>query len=349
MDTIEQNLINKNSEKALTSLQINKVRLNNLKSLDEVYLSIQKAEEEINQYLEKLQRFTAPLVDAPWYRIGGPSKDEINRALDNIVKTTRAHLDLICKTDLGQSRNIQNLCLLVGLLAIAEGKLFSQFREFAGDAEAATDILVDYERDLNEIAHNGEDTADNVAKMAQIMSGILEEKNKQIISFKAYIERIRKDNMNNIGLLKNEMKNFSDTIQRRLNGFKESIEGARKVTTGEIGNLKIEMKNISGVTQRSINGFNESIESVRKAEQNDIGQLKNEIKQISESCQKEIKGFKDELHQENLQLKSDIDKDLENQRKQMLRRTEKSFLDSSLFKILVAIIAVVALLVAILL
>ena len=349
MDTIEQNLIKNNSEKALTSLQINKERLNNLKSLDEVYLNIQIAEEEINQYLEELQQFTAPQVDAPWYRIGGPSKEEINRALDGIVQRTRSHLDLICKTDLGQSKNIQNLCLLVGLLAIAEGKLFSQFREFAGDAEAATDILVDYERDLNEIAHNGEDTADNVAKMAQIMSGILEEKNKQIISFKAYIEKIRKDNMKDIGLLKNEMKNVSDTIQRRMNGFKDSIEGVRKANTDDIRNLKSEMKTISGVTQKSINGFKDSIEGVRTAGQNDIGQLKSEMKQISESCQMEIKDFKDELHQENLQLKSDIDKDLENQRKQMLRRTEKSFLDSSFFKILVAIIAVVALLVAILL
>lgn len=313
MNTIEQNLIKNNSEKALASLKINKERLNNLKSLDEVYQSIKKAEEDIQKYLDELQQFSAPKVDTPWYRIGGPSKDEINRVLGNIVQTTRIHLDLICKTDLGQSKNIQNLCLLVGLLAIAEGKLFSQFREFAGDADAATDILIDYERDLNEIAQNGEDTSENVARMAQIMSGILEEKNKQIISFKAYIDGIRKANMNDIGLLKNEMKNFSDSTQRMINGFKESIDG------------------------------------VRQAELNDIDILKNEIRQISESCQKEIGDFKDEQYQENLQLKTDIDGELDNQRKQMLRRTEKSFFDSSFFKILVTMTSIAALLISILL
>lgn len=270
MNITEKQLINENAEKALPSLRLDNEKLYELKSLDEVYHSIQDAETKIEGYLKDLKAFSAPKVDSPWYRIGGPSKDEINKALDSIVGATRKHLDLICNTDLNQSKNIQNLCLLVGLLAIAEGKLFSQFREFSGDADAATDILIDYERDLNDIAHNGEDTAENVAKMAQIMSGILEEKNKQIVSFKAYIEGIRDDN------------------------------------------------------------------------NNALIQLKNEIK-------KETADFEDRTRKENHQLKSDFTNQLDSQQQLILKRTEKSFLDSTVFKILVLIMSFAALICAIIL
>lgn len=242
MNEFEQKLINEyDSNLPIESLNIDKSKILNPVSLDKVFDKIVKVEGDVKIFQDKFSKFTQPTVDSHWYRLGNVTAAEVNSALSKIIDFTKEGFKLVSDTDLSQSENIKNLCILVAYLAIAEGKMYSQFQALTSDSDTAIDIMAEFEQDLREIAESGGDTQENVRQVALTLGQILEEKNKQVFALKSTFDKWREEEANQRFLLSNEINQLSadtlelanstrnvleETIQEKFNDVRKSTNEA---------------------------------------------------------------------------------------------------------------------------
>ena len=213
------------------SEQIDSNRLKKI-SLDGVYDALEEVQKKINDFQKALSEKTGPCIESKWYQLGTVNVKDVNQALNSIVSFTKESLNLISQTDNRQSENIKNICVLIALLAIAEGRLYSQFSELTEDSEAHLDNMVEIERHLNDIANNGENAADNIKDIAEAMVGILENKTREAIKLKASLMKWKEEQ--------------AVQVREQINLLKEDCENRFKIAyksqEEEIGSLAEDLK-----------------------------------------------------------------------------------------------------------
>lgn len=279
---------------ALTKLKLDSRALNDVVSLDHVYESIQNELDSVYQYREKLKSYSKPTVSGNWYRLGGVGADQINSALSSVVRHVREGFNLISNTERNQSENLKNICLLIGLLAVAEGKLYAQFAELTADSVKTSDILKDLEEDLNEIASNEDSAEENIKKIAQVMANILEEKNKQVLAFKNTLIKNRQDTDNAISLLRDDLDAFKSSLGGRMDDVEkkaaEQLAEAEKRLTAGISDARTAAETKATEQLSEVEkGINDKILQTQQS-------VMGSIKESSESTRDKIEKTDHSLH-----------------------------------------------------
>ena len=198
---------------------INAIHLSNLEclkpvSMDKIFERITDSEGKVKKFQTELNEMISPHVESHWYRCGNASTTEVNESLDKIVNFIKSGFDVVSSTDTSQSENIKNLCVLISLLAIAETRLYAQFYELTSDSDSAIDIMIEYEKELQAIANNGDDTQENVRMVAETLGKILEEKNKEVINVKARFEKWRRDGVEMSNKLAKRIEDNVEEVER---------------------------------------------------------------------------------------------------------------------------------------
>lgn len=322
---------------ALAKLRLDSGSLNNVIPLDKVYERIQKDQDDIKQYQNKLRSFSSPSVSGDWYRLGGVGADSINSALSSVIRHVREGFNLISCTERSQSESLKNVCLLIGLLAVAEGKLYAQFTDLTSDSEKTADVLKDLEDDLNEIASNEDSAEENIKKIAQVMANILDEKNKQVLAFKSLLNKNREDSNNAIQAVKKELDEFKTFSGERVNRVENTVSTlGSKVTSVEntVSTLGTKLHDVgqkqAAVHQdlrQQVNGFISEKDTF----------LKNSFSDLQDKQMESLGN-----------MQTAMDQEFEKQKQFIVNRTKKSFFDSTIYKILCGLLSVAAVAIALL-
>lgn len=279
---------------ALKSLSLTKDTDRQLVSLDEVYDNLDGFIENIDDYRKALVDCEPTSVGGKWYRLGGANVKDINSALDKIVGYAKKSFSLVSNTELEQSKSIQNVCILISLLALAEGKLYAQLQGLTSDTDATIDTLAEYEAALNGIANNNEGTEQNIKMIAQTMGKILEEKNKQVLSFKADLIKSRDDLLNQMASLKASFENYCSSIDEKFEAgesvLRERIDGSitetKEIQLQTLEEVRTKMESLITYASEQVARSKKDVEAVVTETRTATKNLSNElIRKVDDSLE----------------------------------------------------------------
>lgn len=121
---------------------------------------------DINEGIKQIVRYCAdldkhkesPCVEGHWWRIGGTSAEEINKALDKTYSFVYDSFDFIGKMMKSQNANTKSICEIIILLAAAEAKLYNHLKELTTvDQEDIEKLRKLEEQFLKSLENNEED------------------------------------------------------------------------------------------------------------------------------------------------------------------------------------------------
>ena len=322
---------------ALAKLRLDSGSLNNVVPLDKVYERIQKDQDEIKKYQNKLRSFSSPSVSGDWYRLGGVGADSINSAFNSVIKHVREGFSLISSTERSQSESLKSICLLIGLLAVAEGKLYAQFTDLTSDSEKTADVLKDLEDDLNEIASNEDSAEENIKKIAQVMANILDEKNKQVLAFKSLLNKNWEDSNNAIQAVKQELDEFKKFSGERVNRVENTVS--------TLGTKVDDVDDKVSMLNDKMNGVEQKQDAVHQALRQQVNGFVSEKDTFLKNAVSDLQGKQKESLGD---MRKAMDQEFESQKQFIINKTKKTFFDSTIYKILCGLLSVAAVAIALL-